>query len=86
MHTHVHVPWPKVLKGVQRRCVLGQVATTLAVHMRPLLVDVLAEVGGVELTVTGSRAAVERLLEGGVDAVAHADRAIRESGSGGKDD
>jgi len=41
MHTHVHVPWPKVLKGAQRRCVLGQVATTLAVHMRPLLVDVI---------------------------------------------
>ena len=42
MHTpHVHVPWPKVLKGVERRCVLGQVATTLAAHMRPLLVDVL---------------------------------------------
>ncbi len=40
----------------------------LAASHDPLLVDVLAEVGGVELTVTGSRAAVERLLEGGVDA------------------
>ena len=42
---------------------------TLAASHDPLLLEVLAEVGGVELSVMGSRAAVERLLEGGVDAV-----------------
>lgn len=41
---------------------------TFAASHDPLLAEVLAEVGGVELSVMGSRAAVERLLEGGVEA------------------
>lgn len=42
---------------------------TLAASHDPLLVEVLGEVGGFDLSVMGSRAAVERLLEGEVDAV-----------------
>jgi putative molybdopterin biosynthesis protein len=44
-------------------------ALTLAASHDPLLVEVLDEVGGFEVSVMGSRAAVERLLDGGVDAV-----------------
>ncbi|BAU88855.1 regulatory protein LysR [Methylorubrum populi] len=40
---------------------------TLAASHDPLLVEVLGELGGFEMSVMGSRAAVERLLGGGVD-------------------
>lgn len=46
----------------------GAGALALAASHDPLLVEVLGERGGVALSVMGSRAAVERLLEGSVDA------------------
>ena len=43
-------------------------ALTLAASHDPLLVEVLSEGGGIDLSVMGSSAAVERLLAGGADA------------------
>lgn len=44
-------------------------ALTLAASHDPLLIEALGTVGGFDLSVMGSRAAVERLLDGAVDAV-----------------
>ncbi|CAO4173827.1 Helix-turn-helix transcriptional regulator [Methylorubrum populi] len=52
-----------------RRLLTGRTgALTLAVSHDPLLVEVLGEHGGIDVSVMGSRAAVERLLDGQADA------------------